>query len=133
MFSKLATLFVVAGATSLFSLSAMAAHHGATECELGEVGMSAAPASSLELTHTNSGRGEAYVYTGGTQASVEISGEAARVLYESLDVNPRGSLGIVQTMTKKLGNTECTQSIMGDTPGQMSGPHYSCAIVVDKK
>jgi hypothetical protein len=91
-----------------------------------------AHATSQELTKDNSGAGKASVYTGGLQASVKIDGDAARVLYIALDVKPVGHFSLVQTQTKTTDLVECVQAILGDVPGKMSGPRYSCTILVDK-
>lgn len=90
-------------------------------------------AASPELTSKNSGIGNAFVYTGGIgQASIRIDGEAARVLFMGLEVQSENEFGFVQTQTKKTDKVECVQSILGDVPGQMSGAHFSCSILVDK-
>ena len=91
-------------------------------------------ADSPELTDKNSGEGIAFVYTGGFgSSSVRIRGEAARVLFESLEVKSVGNFSLVQTQTKTLQNVECVQAILGDVPGQMSEPAYTCTIIVSKK
>jgi hypothetical protein len=97
-------------------------------------GLNLALANSQELTDKNFGTGEATVYTGGSpNASVAIDGDAARVLYEALAVEPEGNFGLVQTQTKKTALVECEQAILGDVRGEMSGPKYHCSITVSKK
>lgn len=93
----------------------------------------AAKANSLDLTHNNSGAGDALVYSGAPQTAIRIIGDAARVLYLSLEVQAEGSFGFVQTQTKKTASVECVQAIMGDVPGRMTESSYTCTILVEKK
>lgn len=67
------------------------------------------------------------------QDLVEISGEAAQALFNSLNVQAIGSFGMVQTFTKTLDKVKCTQAIMGDVRRSTSAPNYSCSILVDRK
>lgn len=59
---------------------------------------------------------------------VTITGAEAKKIYDALDVEASFEFGFVQLHTKRLNNVECTQAILGDIPGKMSGPRYTCKI-----
>lgn len=59
---------------------------------------------------------------------VTITGRQAEKIYDALDVEASFEFGFVQLHTKRLNNVECTQAILGDIPGKMSGPRYTCKI-----
>ncbi len=65
-------------------------------------------------------------------SKVIINGDAAKELYDNLDVPVQSTFGIVQAQEKVGSNIVCRQSILGDVRGRMSSPFYSCTIVVDK-
>lgn len=67
------------------------------------------------------------------QSLVEIGGEAARALFNSLNVHAISSFGLIQKLTKSTDKVQCTQAILGDVPGSMSKPSYYCSILVDRK
>ena len=91
-------------------------------------------ATSPELTPENSGAGQASSYSGGAGGvSIVIDGDAARILFQALQVVPESNFGLVQTQTKKTNTVECEQAILGDVPGTMSGPRFRCTILVNNK
>jgi len=95
---------------------------------------SSAFATSLELPVTTAkGQANLSVADGLSIANLEVTGKAARLLYNSLDVEPEGSFGLVQTQTKRTDTVECVQAILGDIPGQMSKANYTCNIMIYKK
>jgi hypothetical protein len=66
------------------------------------------------------------------EVQVALFGEGARQLFEALDVEAKFEFGFVQLWTKETKNVSCSRAVMGDIPGQMSGPmsgpKYNCRI-----
>jgi hypothetical protein len=62
------------------------------------------------------------------EMQIALFGEGARQVYENLAVEPRFEFGFVQQSIKETKTMTCTESYLGDIPGQMAGPKYNCKI-----
>jgi len=73
-------------------------------------------------------RPQVAVAKNGDTVLIQITGAAARTLFASLDVQARGEFGILQKQIKQTATIYCEQAILGDVPGQMSEPRFTCTI-----
>lgn len=95
---------------------------------------SASFAGWIEINRENSGQGKALAFSGdGLMTSVHIDGDAARVLYDSLNVEPQESPAEIPTLVKKTDKAECSAYDVGRVASQMISSSYVCTIYVDTK
>jgi hypothetical protein len=100
---------------------------------------------SISLTSFAEGQTEPYIDpTGGVgqaivsasseieQVTVKITGNAAKALYFSLQVQPQIQTGTVQTQTKTVENMKCIEIIMGGDIGRHEA-NYTCRLMQNKK
>ena len=67
------------------------------------------------------------------EVQITLFGDGAQQLYDALEVEAKFEFGFVQTWTKETKAVTCTRGILGDVPGQMSGPNYHCKIIESLK
>ena len=100
---------------------------------------------ALSLTSFAEGQTEPYIDpTGGVgqavvstsseieQITMKITGNAAKSLYFSLQVQPHIRTGTVQTHTKTVENMKCIEIIMGGDIGRHEA-NYTCRLVQNRK